>query len=103
MVSKYTVYHLFSIALSTTAPNITTTTPLSNASFNVQWTISDTNYAYSFIVIWTNLKNQMVNMATVSGNSHNVTRLDGISNYNVSVATTCGMMMSDPITVYGKN
>ena len=85
-----------------TAPSITTTTPLSNASFNVQWTISDTNYTYNFIVIWTKLKYQMVNMATVSGNSYDVTGLDGVSNYNVSVATTCGMMMSDPITVYGK-
>ena len=36
-------------------------------------------------------------------NSYMVTGLNGVDNYNVSVTTTCGMMMSDPITVYGKN
>jgi len=37
-------------------------------------------------------------------NSYTVTGLNGVDNYNVSVATnnSCGMMKSDPITVYGK-
>ena len=37
-------------------------------------------------------------------NSHMVTGLNGIDNYNVSVTAnnSCGMMMSDPATVYGK-
>ena len=37
-------------------------------------------------------------------NSYTVTGLNGIDNYNVSIAFTNshGMMMSDPITVYGK-
>ena len=38
-------------------------------------------------------------------NSYVVTRLNGMDNYNVSVTANnpCGMMMSDPATVYGKN
>ena len=40
---------------------------------------------------------------TENTSSYNVTGLNGIDNYNVSVINTCGMMMSDPITVYGKN
>ena len=38
-------------------------------------------------------------------NSYIVTGLNGIDNYNVSVTANnlCGMMMSDPATVYGKN
>ena len=44
---------------------------------------------------------------TVSQNttSYNVSRLNGVDNYNVSIAASnpCGMMESDSITVYGKN
>ena len=38
-------------------------------------------------------------------NSYTVTGLSGIDNYNVTVTAnnSCGMMMSDPITVYGRN
>ena len=38
-------------------------------------------------------------------NSYMVTGLNGIDNYNVSVTAnnSCGMMMSDPVIVYGKN
>ena len=43
----------------------------------------------------------------VQGNiySYEVTGLNGVDNYNVSVTAKnkCGMMESDPITVYGKN
>ena len=43
---------------------------------------------------------------TVPGNinSYTVTGLSGDVNYNVSVAAVnmCGMMTSDPVTVYGK-
>ena len=37
-------------------------------------------------------------------NSYTVTGLSGIDNYNVSIAVnnSHGMMMRDPITVYGK-
>jgi len=47
-----------------------------------------------------------MNIVTVteSTNSHTVTGLNGVDNYNVSVAAinSCGMMKSDPTTVYGK-
>ena len=38
-------------------------------------------------------------------NSYMVTGLNGVNNYNVSVTAnnSCGMMMSDPVTVYGKS
>ena len=37
--------------------------------------------------------------------SYNVSRLNGVDNYNVSIAANnpCGMMESDSISVYGKN
>ena len=88
-----------------TAPTITGTTPLSNTSFTVSWTISNINY--DIIVILTNLRTGENTSITVLENTNNytVTGLNGIDNYNVSVTAnnSCGMMMSDPITVYGKN
>jgi len=88
-----------------TAPTITGTTPLSSRSFTVSWTINNPNCNY--IVTWTNLRRTgVMNSITVAENtnSHTVTGLNGVNNYNVSVAASnsCGMMESDPITVYGK-
>ena len=86
-----------------TAPNITGTTPLSSTSFIVNWTITDPDHNY--IVTWTNLHTFVIDNMTVPENtsSHMVTGLDGVSNYNVSVTAnnSCGMMMSEPVTVYG--
>ena len=89
-----------------TAPTLTGVTPLSNTSFNIRWTITDPDY-YRYIVTWTNLHTGMMSSVTVpeNTNSYMATGLNGIDNYNVSVTAnnSCGMMMSDPITVYGKN
>ena len=88
-----------------TAPTITGITPLSGTSLTVSWTITDPDHNY--IVTWTNLRTGVVDCVTVpeNTNSYTVTRLNGFDNYNVSVTAnnSCGMMMSDPITVYGKN
>ena len=88
------------------SPTITRTTPLSSTSFTVNWTITDPNRNY--IITWTNLcTGIMEGSMTVPENttSYNVTGLTGTDNYNVSVSAnnSCGIMMSDPITVYGKN
>ena len=87
-----------------TAPTINTPTMLSSRSFTVSWTITDPDHNY--IVTWTNLRTGMMSNVTVpeNRNSYMVTELNGVVNYNVSVTAnnSCGMMMSDPITVYGK-
>ena len=89
--------------MPSSAPTITVT-PLSNTSFTVNWTISDPNYSYT--VIWTNINTGVVDSITVpeNTNSYTVTGLSVNDNYNVSVAAVyiCGMMPSNPITVYGK-
>ena len=88
-----------------TAPTITVPTSLSSTSFTVSWTITDPDHNY--IVTWTNLHTGMMSSVTVpeNTNSYMVTGLNGIDNYNVSVTAnnSCGMIMSDPVTVYGKN
>ena len=87
------------------APTITGTTLLNSTSFTVSWTISNNSYD-NIIVILTNLRTGENSIITVpeNTNSYTVTGLNGIDNYNVSVTAinSCGMMMSDPITVYGK-
>ena len=87
-----------------TAPTFTGITPLSSTSFTISWTITDPDHNY--IVTWTNLRTGMMSSVTVpeNTNSYMVTGLNGVDNYNVSVTAnnSCGMMMSDPITVYGK-
>ena len=84
-------------------PPIITVIPLSNTSFTVNWTISDPNYSYT--VIWTNINTGVVDNITVpeNTNSYTVTGLSVNDNYNVSVVIVgvCGIMTSDPITVYG--
>ena len=76
---------------------------MNDTSFTVNWTILDPGYSYT--VIWTNLYTGVVNNFTVleNTNSYTVTGLSDTDNYNVSVAIVglCGMMTSDPITVYG--
>ena len=104
VIYKYTCK--FHIAVPPmTAPTITVPTSLSSTSFTVSWTITDPGHNY--IVTWTNLLTGMMSSVTVPENtsSYLVTGLNGIDNYNVSVTAnnSCGMMMSDPATVYGKN
>ena len=86
-----------------TAPTITGTRPFSSISFIVSWTITDPDHNY--IVTWTNLHTCVIDNMTVPENtsSYMITGLDGVSNYNVSVTAnnSCGMMMSEPLTVYG--
>ena len=88
-----------------TAPTVTVA-PLSSTSFNVSWTITDPDHNY--IITWINLRTGVMdNNMTVAENtnSYTVTGLSGMDNYNVTVTAnnSCGMMMTDPITVYGKN
>ena len=97
--------YLLAAAPPMTAPTITAT-PMNSTSFTVSWTIIDPNHNY--IIIWTNLRTGMMegSMTVLENtNSYTVTRLNGVDNYNVSVTAnnSCGMMMSDPITVYGKD
>ena len=92
-------------ANSTAAPTAERATPLNSTSFNVSWTTTDINYTYTYTVTWINLRTGMMEgSATVPENTNNYmgTELNGVDNYNVSVAATCGVMMSDPVTVYGK-
>ena len=87
-----------------TAPTVTVA-PLSSTSFTISWTITDADHNY--IITWTNLRTGVMDSMTVSENtnSYTVTGLSGIDNYNVTVTAnnSCGMMMSDPISVDGKN
>ena len=87
-----------------TAPTINTPTMLSSRSFTVSWTITDPDHNY--IVTWTNLRTGMMRSVTVPENTNGymVTGLNGVDNYNVSVTgnNSCGMMISDVITVYSK-
>ena len=61
---------------------------------------------HSYIITWTNLRTGDMDNTTVpqNTNSYNVSGLNGVDNYDVSVAARnpCGMMESDSITVYGK-
>ena len=87
-----------------TAPTVTVT-PLSSTSFTISWTITDPDHNY--IITWTNLRTGLMDNMTVAENtnSYTVTGLSGIDNYNVTVTAnnSCGMMMSDPISVDSKN
>ena len=87
-----------------TAPTVTAT-PLSSTSFSVSRIITDPDHNY--IITWTNLHTGVMDNVTVTENtnSYTVTGLSGMDNYNVTVSAnnSCGMMMTDPITVYGKN
>ena len=90
-----------------TAPTITGAIPLSSTSLTVRWTITDPDHNY--IVTWTGMCPGIMDILSISTivpentSSYMVTGLDGVSNYNVSVTAnnSCGMMMSEPVTVYG--
>ena len=88
--------------LTTDLPPTITVTPLSATSFNVTWTMTDSQ---NYTVTWTNLGNDMVDNATVAGNmtSYTVTGLSGMDNYNVIVIAHYlnGSEASNPDTVYG--
>ena len=83
---------------------IISTKSLNSSSFTVNWTSSVLNNNYT--VIWTNLHTGVMYNRTVLGNtnSYTVTELSSGVNYNVSIAAVnmCGMMISDPVTVYGE-
>ena len=58
-------------------------------------------------MIWTNLNTGVMDSYTVTENtnSYNVTGLNDIDNYNVTITAVgvCGMITtSDPVTVYGE-
>ena len=87
------------------APNVTTTA-LNYTSFDIDWTIDDSNYTHTFIVTWTPTElcdTRIIGSVTVSGDKYTVTVLNNTCNYYVTVAATCGMMSNVPRTVYGKN
>ena len=90
-----------------TPPILSEVTPLTGKSFTIHWTINKTNILCNFIITWTNLHTGAMSNDTVLGNttSYMVTELSGMHNYNVSVTAnnSCGMTMSDPMTVYGKD
>ena len=101
------MYVCMYIELPSSLPQITVVMPLSYASFTVDWKISDNSVTiYNYIVIWTNLRTGVMNSSTVpeNTNSYTVTGLSDNDNYNVSITAVgvCGMITSDPITVYGK-
>ena len=101
------MYVHYQVLLYITAPPMTaptvTVTPMSSTSFTVSWTI--TNPDYNYIITWTNLGTGIKSNVTVAENtnSYTVTGLSGMDNYNVTVTAnnSCGMMISDPNTVYG--
>ena len=99
----YVLHH--ATGLPSSPPQVTAVKPLSDTSFNVNWMISDASYSYT--VIWTNLRTGIMDSSTVpeNTNSYTVTGLSDNDNYNVSITAVgvCGMITSDPITVYGKN
>ena len=87
------------------APNITKVIPRNSTSFAISWTLTgpDNNY----IITWTNLRTAMMDNVTIPANSNDsytVTGLNGIDNYNVTVAANNseGKAMSDFYTVYDK-
>ena len=92
-----------------TAPVIWRAVPVDANSFTIIWELTDPSHKY--VVTWTNLRTGVKNNVTVAENTNSytvtaytVTGLSGIDNYDVTViaSNSCGMMMSNPITVYGK-
>jgi len=104
-VSCNLVYSHAVAGLPSSSPDITVT-PLSNTSCIVNWTLSDPNYNYSYVVTWTNLRTGVMNNFIIPENTNNYTvaGLSDNTNYNVRITTVgvCGMITSDPITVYGE-
>ena len=104
MCFTYTCKFLITVPIMT-APTITKIAPLNSTSFTVRWMITDINYSYIYAITWANLRTNVTNSTIVpdDADSYIVTGLDGINNYNVTVTAICGMTMSKPVTVYGKN
>ena len=73
-------------------------------SFTVNWKITAPSHKY--IITWTNLLTGVKGNVTIAENTneYEVTGLSGIDNYDVTVTAinSCGVMMSNPVTVYGK-
>ena len=93
------------LGLPSSPPDDIVVTPLSSTSFAINWIIS--NPKYSYIITWTNILNDVVEGKAAlpeSTNSYNVTGLSDSAIYNVSVTAVgaCGMITSNPITVYGE-
>ena len=90
-----------------TAPTFVRATDLKRKSCAIKWTIVNPSNIHNYIITWTNLHNSDVDSIEVPGNtnSYEVTGMNGVDNYNVSVGAKnpCGVMESDSITVYGKN
>ena len=100
------MYLILVIVPPMTAPNLTEPTNLMNVSFTIKWTVTNSSNIYSYIITWTNLRAGDMDNTTASQDttSYIVSGLNGVDNYNVSVAAynKCGMMESGSITVYGK-
>ena len=101
------MYLILFIVPPITAPTLTEPFNLMNRSFTINWTITNSNNIDSYTIKWTNLRTGHNKTNEVLGNrtSYEVTGLNGVDNYNVSVTAEnkCGKLESDPITVYGKN
>ena len=100
-------YLILVIVPPMTAPNLTEPTNLMNSSFIINWTMTNPSNIRSYLITWTNLRTWDMNNITVPQDitSYNVSGLNGVDNYNVSIAAynKCGMNKSDSITVYGKD
>ena len=60
------------------APNVTTT-KLNSTSFDIDWTIDDSNYMHTFIVTWTATElcdTRIIGSVTVSGSTYTVTVIE---------------------------
>ena len=113
----YTIYFIvhtciFAICIFVTVPPMTApilTKPIdltSSLLFTITWTIANPSDTLSYIITWTNLRTDIVNTTVLENTgSYEVTGLNGVDNYNVSVTAKnpCGVIESDPVTVYGKN
>ena len=101
------MYSILVIVPPMTAPNLTIPTNLMNTSFIINWTMTNPSNIRSYLITWTNLRTGDMDNMTVPQNAtnYNVSGLNGVDNYNVSVAACnkCGMNKSDSITVYGKH
>ena len=77
-----------------------------NSSFTINWTITNSSNIHSYIITWTNLRTGGMDNMTVPEDttSYNVSGLNGVDNYNVSVAAnnSCENKESNSTTVYGK-
>ena len=101
------MYLILVVVPPTTVPTLTEPTNLMNSSFTINWTTTSSSNIHSYIITWTNLHTGDMDNVTVPENttSYNVSGLNGVDNYNVSVTAynKCGMMESDSVTVYGKD